>query len=54
MLLDELDKQIDEHVKVKYASLLTYFGEDPGLPSHEFFFTLNKFTQVSLLFQINE
>jgi hypothetical protein len=48
LLLGELDKIIDERVKSKYSSLLTYFGEDPGMASCEFFFTLTKFKNVSL------
>lgn len=47
LLLDELDKQIDDRVKAKYSALLTYFGEEPTLSSSEFFFTLSKFTQVT-------
>jgi len=30
-------------VKAKFASVLNYFGEEPSLPSHIFFTTLNKF-----------
>lgn len=43
-ILDALDGMI-ESVKQKYTSVLAYFGEDPGMASHEFFLTITKFTQ---------
>jgi hypothetical protein len=34
-----------EKAKEKFAGVLTYFGEDPNMPPHEFFTTLSKFIQ---------
>jgi len=39
---DELDSLI-ENVKTKYVNVLSYFGEEPSLASHDFFSTLSKF-----------
>jgi hypothetical protein len=41
-ICDDLDALI-ESVKTKYSNVLAYFGEDPNLPSSEFFSTLSKF-----------
>lgn len=41
---DEISKKF-VRVKAKYNSVLNYFGEDPALPSVEFFGTLLKFVQ---------
>jgi hypothetical protein len=45
-VMDEVDKLVDG-VKIKFSSVLAYFGEEPTLQSHEFFATLTKFVQVS-------
>merc|ERR1711871_1696140 len=41
-ICDDLDVSIDT-MKVKYKSVLQYFGEEPSMLSHEFFATLHKF-----------
>ena len=45
--LDSLDRLID-NLSQKYTSVLAYFGEDPKMPSHDFFNTLNAFALVRL------
>lgn len=42
---DELCAEIDK-LKEKFASALTYFGEDPAMSSIEFFSTLSQFIQA--------
>lgn len=41
----ELEKGY-EKAREKFSGVLTYFGEDPNMPCHEFFTTLSKFIQV--------
>jgi hypothetical protein len=43
--LEDISVSIDV-IRTKYQSVLAYFGEEASLPSHEFFFTLEKFVKV--------
>lgn len=43
-VMDEVDKLVDG-VKLKFSTVLAYFGEEPTLQSHDFFQTLSKFIQ---------
>lgn len=51
-MFQKAQKQIEDidssmtNLLTKYASVLSYFGEDAAIPSHEFFTTLNRFIQV--------
>lgn len=41
---EDLEKRFSK-TKHKFISVLNYFGEDPGMQSHEFFSTLSRFVQ---------
>lgn len=44
----ELEKGY-EKAKEKFSGVLSYFGEDPAMASHDFFTTLSRFVQVFIL-----
>jgi hypothetical protein len=48
-LCKDLEKSFED-VKKKFAGVLAYFGEDAAMTSTDFFTTLHKFIQVSIIF----
>jgi hypothetical protein len=47
-LCKDLEKSFED-VKKKFAGVLAYFGEDAAMTSTDFFTTLHKFIQVSIM-----
>ena len=46
--LEELDREV-EGMQTAFASVVEYFGEDPGTSTQDFFSTLDKFIQVDII-----